>query len=313
MNREKLNQTANRLSSLLASAIEIYDSRDALFAHIKNDEQKSISEKIDIMERAIQLIRINNRCLENKLDFDEFVQGSISIESEKLIYSPPPKFKRNRPGTPPIYLQPKLLIYLLYRNSSGKQKIYDIIENFIKLIWNQLKILDFENTKTGVMRCFTNTRFAANTLRDYGMLEFTKKEAFKTWTLSFTGTMVALKFLRDNEWEKPVYVEKYSTDLHPNIKSAFKRLREYNDFVDTLTISSKADAKISVDHQEGLKSTHELLKKYHSILKNPDLKKSEMKEQCSNIIVELKNNESIKALFHKLESNFQIGEIKQIS
>ena len=95
-------------------------------------------------------------------------------------------------------------MYLLYRHNNKEQKVYDIIENFIKLIWNQLKLLDFEKTKTGVMRCFTNTRFSANKLREYGMLKFTKHEAYKTWVLSFTGIMVASKFLKDGEWGKPL-------------------------------------------------------------------------------------------------------------
>ena len=35
------------------------------------------------------------------------------------------------------------------------------------------------------------TRFAAQTLRDYGLLKFAKGDAYRTWKLSFLGIAVA--------------------------------------------------------------------------------------------------------------------------
>ncbi len=154
------------------------------------------------------MLRIEKRQLNNNLAFSDFIQGNLEFKNNQIHFTPPLKPRTRGFGTRPVYLQPKLLIYLLFRHGKSDNQVYDIIKNFVRVIWDDLDDLDFEKTKTGVFRCFTNTRFAANTLRDYGLLKFTKKEAFKTWVLSFTGVMVASKFVRDGAWHKPLFVSK---------------------------------------------------------------------------------------------------------
>ena len=130
-----------------------------------------------------------------------FTQGNVQVGDGGLHFIAPKKIERYGSGTPPIQLQPKLLLYLFYRNFGGEMQVYDIIDTFIKLIWDQLTLLDFKKTQTGVTRRFTNTRFAANTLRAYGLLKFTKREAYKTWMLSLSGLLVASALAAKGNWE----------------------------------------------------------------------------------------------------------------
>jgi hypothetical protein len=176
----------------------------------------NLQDKLDILERALESLRIDCRWLENKLPLEIFIQGHTHKEQNTLSYWFPSKHASLGSGTPPIQLQPMLLLFLIIYHKESYQ-IYDIISNFINKIWDQLEFLDFKKTKTGVVRCFTNTRFAAHTLRDYGFLKFTRNEAYKTWTLSLPGFLVASKVLYKFKgmWELPEFEKWESFDLHP--------------------------------------------------------------------------------------------------
>jgi len=313
MNKDDFKKKADELANFMDSLIKIHGKpyfQRTLFED--HEKQNELALKLDVFERAIELVRIRLRCLNNELDFDKFIQSEISAKSDHLFYRDPISFERNRLGTAPIHLQPKLLMYLLYRHNNKKQTVYNIIENFIKLLWNQLELLDFEKTKTGVMRCFTNTRFSANKLREYGMLKFTKQEAYKTWVLSFTGIMVASKFLKDGEWGKPLYIAEYSSDLHPGIRSSFKSLKNYDEFIETLMFVAKPETKLIKENSIGTKKTHELLSAYHSLLKNPDITKKEKKKRCTSILEEFENDKDVMNLFEKLSLDLKVGDLKQL-
>ena len=225
MENGKLKEILEVLSGISENHIKIAESdyQQSLFDTLGSEptDKVSLSAKLDLIERILEMLRIKNRQLNNNLAFSDFIQGSLEFKNNQICFTPPLKPKARGFGTRPVYLQPKLLIYLLFRHGKSDNQVYDIINNFVRVIWDDLDVLDFEKTKTGVFRCFTNTRFAANTLRDYGLLKFTKNEAFKTWVLSFTGVMVASKFVRDGAWQKQLFINKYTTDLHPAIKDSF--------------------------------------------------------------------------------------------
>jgi len=82
------------------------------------------------------------------------------------------------------------LLCFLFANYGKYDMIFTIINNFLLYQRSSLSLGDFETTKTGVTRFFTNTRFAARALREGGLLKFTKKEAYKTWELSVIGLIV---------------------------------------------------------------------------------------------------------------------------
>ena len=150
--------------------------------------------KIALIENLLQALKYKHKVIEPAMTFEEFVESDISVNGGLIKLSAPIRKINSGSGTAPLLLQPKLLMHLLLFHKQA-YAVYDIIENFIHRVWDQLELLDFKRTRTGAMRCFTNTRFAAHTLRDYGLLQFTKREAYKTWTLSLPGFIVASRVL----------------------------------------------------------------------------------------------------------------------
>ena len=163
----------------------------------------SLSAKLDVLERAIDEWRFQTDNPRNGLSIDEFLQCDLLFDNNQFAISLPDTFSNLGAGTSAIHFQPRLLVFLLLHHRNGLT-ILQIIERFIGKIRSQLKLLDFKKTQTGVTPCFTNTRFAANKLRDYGLLKFTRKEAYKTWVLSLPGFLVASRLLeRRIDWSLP--------------------------------------------------------------------------------------------------------------
>jgi len=259
----------------------------------------NVKSKIDFLERALELLRINIKYLDNNLDFEEFIQGQIFLEDKRLKYTSPQNRLPLDSGTKPILLQPKLLMFLLL-NHKKAFRIYDIIDNFIYEIWEQLKIVDFKKTKTGVTRCFTNTRFAANTLRDYGLLKFTKKEAFKTWTLSLYGFLVASKVIQNNPtWDLSSIDRKHSFDLHPDILKSSLDIKTYDDFVNRLAAICKPKIELELFNtfEDVLKEAYSILDGYWESTRNPNLSKKERQEESFNRIKKLETHPNIEEFY----------------
>jgi hypothetical protein len=112
-----------------------------------------VALKIDIIERLLELLRREQKHFENRVSFERFIQGSICVDADCLHYYFPVKTQLMHSGTPPIRLQTKLLLFLLLHHRSA-YRIFDIIDTFIRTIWEQLEPLDFKKTRTGVTRCF---------------------------------------------------------------------------------------------------------------------------------------------------------------
>jgi len=242
---------------------------DVFISNRTND----ITTKIDFLDRALELLRYKNKHLENKLEFEIFIQGQVFKNDGNIAYTSPEKYLPVDSGTRPIRLQAKLLMFLLL-NHNKSFEVYRIIENFIHEIWDQLTFLDFKKTKTGVTRCFTNTRFAANTLRDYGLLKFTKKEAYKTWTLSLFGFLVAADVLDKNlDWELSSVNKDYRFALNRDILNSCNDLKSYDDFVKKLQSicnpSSFYDIYQTFDYV--FKEAFQLLDSYLEIIKDRKL------------------------------------------
>ena len=256
--------------------------------------------KIDFLERALEQLRIENKYLDNKLEFNEFIQGKIFLQDGKLNYETPPRIQSVGAGTTPIQLQAKLLMFLLLNHKKAYQ-VYDIIENFVIEIWDQLSLEDFKRTRTGVTRCFTNTRFAANTLRSYGLLNSTKKEAYKTWTLSLYGLLVASKMVQEDlNWRLTEIDKKYTSDLHPDILDAANTLKTYDDFVNRLAAvcESKKSDGVFKTFDSILKEAYKILDEYRRIIRNTELSKKDRQTESKSSIKQLENLPDIDE-FHK--------------
>ena len=244
--------------------------------------------KIDLLERLLELLRGEQKYFENELSFERFIQGSISIGKDGLHYTFPEDLELVGSGTPQINLQTKLLMFLLLHHRSAYQ-VFDIINNFIKTIGRELEPLDFKKTRTGVTRCFTNTRFAANSLRAYGLIKFTRKEAYKTWTLSLPGFLVASKVLSDNNWVLPKSEKIYGSDLHPDIHKAYIDLQTYDKFVERLASVCKNDVEVFETFGPILRRAYSLMGKYWHALRNENITLNERKKKSLKLLSKLEN------------------------
>jgi hypothetical protein len=159
-----------------------------------------IGEKLDVLERLIQFVRYFNSEKENRLEYTDFLKLNFGYYDDNQFrcigVREETQFRKRKPSD----YQLPLLIFLLINYPRPKQ-VLDTIKNFVSEIQHYLSPLDFETTKTGVLRCFTNTRFAAGTLRDWGLLRFAKEKGVRTWRLSFLGILVA-SVVYSPEWRK---------------------------------------------------------------------------------------------------------------
>ncbi len=239
---------------------------------------KEICLKIDLLERSLELLRIKHHHLENNVPFEEFIQGEIEGDISSLHFHAAEKLRDLGSGTQPRILQPRLLVFLLLHHRQA-YRVYDIIDNYIRNIWNQLQVVDFKRTQTGVFRCFTNTRFAANTLRDYGLLKFTKQVAFKTWTLSLSGFLVASKLVQEKTWNLPEYNPDHKHDLHEKVLKATLELDTYDKFVARLAAVCEPEKDLFSTFEKVLKEANRLLTVYWKNIHDMALTQKERKEK----------------------------------
>ena len=146
-----------------------------------------IDAKVALLSYAMDELQRSRSVKKPPVRFEEYVQCERFADLGTLWFTAPKHFEDNGTGTAPIRLQAPLLLFLLIHHHQ-KRPVFDLIGRFIDKVTPRLKPLDFKKTKTGVTRCHTNTRFAANVLRKYGLLKYTQREAFKTWELSIAGS-----------------------------------------------------------------------------------------------------------------------------
>jgi hypothetical protein len=183
----------------------------------KSPSDDTFENKIDLLERLIELARFSKNYTNNNIRLEQLRLFDLDfIENGKMMVLPGKNhdflFLSVDPKKPEE-LQILLLIFLLVYDKS-KIGVYPLIEKFIQEILSYLNPLDFEKTATGATRCFTNTRFAANSLRYYGLLKCTREDKYKTWRLSFLGLLVA-SFLYDSYWRSKVVVQMHNYKKGP--------------------------------------------------------------------------------------------------
>ncbi len=265
---------------------------------ISYDESKGLKNdfrtKIDLLERAIQLVRFHVGENENQLNYSDFLQLNISFGSDKIIFLP-----FSDPDSQNLYnvlvephkpseFQIPLALHLLVNHGKNKP-VYDIIDSFISDIKPYLNPLDFDKTQTGVIRCFTNTRFAASGLRDQGLLKFTRKEAFRTWELSFVGILAA-GFLYYENW-RDLNQDDYRFDPWRTIDNAIQLLANLpkDDFVKTLALlcdHAKNDDELLSSYGDKLKSIHPMIRRY-SLMVREEKEGLQKRKRIAEVVAEI--------------------------
>ena len=262
------------LGDLLDSLIDVSDPRGHLSV-------SDLPARIDFLDRAIQVWRFHNRHDNNEVPFETFIQSQLLVDDGRIRFAVPETVDGLGSGTPATRLQPRLLMFLLLYHRD-KYPIYDIIEKFIEKVRGDLTVLDFKKTQTGVTRCFTNTRFAANKLRDYGFLRYTEKEAFKTWVLSLPGLLVASRVIeKSKNWSIDDNESLRARDVHPDVLDAADGLKTFDQFVSQLQFICGPNLEVFETFSDVLKNAFRLLPGYWDALRDEKLTQAERKEETT--------------------------------
>lgn len=174
-----------------------------------DSETRSLAQRLDVLGRIIELLRLQAGEIGNRLSMKELLETGLGVA-------------RDTTGTPRIRvgtmfgkpfdpseeraeseLQIPLLLFLLqdYRKS---RRIRDTLAEFFQAVHSCLSPKDVETTQTGVTRIVTTTRGAARTLYDHGLLSRSQQTEFKRWELSILGILTAaVLFKNGNRLELP--------------------------------------------------------------------------------------------------------------
>lgn len=158
-----------------------------------------ISRKLDVLQRVVELLRLQDGVMENRLPMRDLLASGIEVSpwasgALRLSVGVGPTFDKDsgRPapgGRTQGELQVPLIRYLL-RGYWAPRRINDLLVEFLGEIRPWLSTDDVESTRTGVMRVMTTTRSAARSLRLHGLLTDSARTAHKTWELSVLGLLV---------------------------------------------------------------------------------------------------------------------------
>lgn len=256
----------------------------------------SIGSRIDFLEMLAATLRYRHRHFEHQVEFETFIQCDVTAD-DRIVCSAPEYYCDISTGTPPVLLQPDLLIFLMLFDKE-EYRVIDIIERFIRHphVYSKLSVEDFKKTETGVTRCFTNTRFAAKNLREYGFLKFTKVEAYKTWRLTIAGFVAAAVLLkRQRQPNRRAPRESLGRPLHLEIWDVWAQIQDYRAFVSVLASICKPNIDLFEKGKPLLHYAHRLLSDYWTALTDIHTTAEERRRLCMRCIDQLENQPAIEA------------------
>lgn len=272
-------------------------------------DRKAARRRADILERTLELWRIRNRCIENELTMEEFLSGSVKGKDGRVVFCRGQVQRDGGSGTPPIRLQTPLLLYLLFCHSRPPY-ILDIIRGFIEKVWDHLEAVDFKRTQTGVLRCYTNTRFAANALRDYGLLKFTRREAYKTWVLSLPGFVVASKLMGEEyKWLLPREERCSGVVLATAVQRAWDEVKDFDAFVVRLAAVCRPDVAVFKTFNDVLREAYKLLDKYWAVIGSRATKLAERRQVSAGYMRQLDNLQGIDEFYREFSASLNIQRL----
>jgi|ERR1051326_4365596 hypothetical protein len=278
---------------------------DSLISATDLDGANMIRQKMELLSLSIDDWKASHGFFDNQVTFEEYSKSEIYIDVGHLHFDGQPKLPNPGSGTPPYKLQPLLLLHLLISHRK-KYQVYEIITSYIKWIQEDLEPADFKKTQTGVIRCFTNTRFAANVLRSYGLLKFSQKEAYKTWVLSLAGFTVASRMLQSNKWTLEMGIGRTAREIHPFIEFAWGPENTYDEFVSTLAFVCKPNLDIFVTFKPMLSEAYKLLNEYWKKLADSTIKKVDRRKECYDRIHTLEAHPDIERFYQEFSDAINV-------
>jgi hypothetical protein len=273
----------------------------------------AVGLKIELLALTLDKLKHARKQKGEQITFEEFEQSMLLADIDRLVVAAPEHVTQLGTGTEPIRLQSPLLLFLLIHHRE-RFEVLRIIELFIEKIWGGLTFLDFKKTRTGVTRCYTNTRFAAHVLRDYGLLKFTQKEAYKTWELSLAGFLVAADLLDTKRkdgmsWKIPHHKKQENFDLLPEIRCACDKITTYDQFVGRLASLCQPDVSVFKTFDAALKKAFALLPGYWATLKNPNLTQQERREASLGRVKQLEHEGITDAFYAEFSECIKINDL----
>lgn len=276
-----------------------WDIEGFLASTFTSDQNLTLEQQIDILSFLVDVLRYRAKHYETEMPFEHFVQGCIAEDDGTWRYVPPARLRETTSGIPPVQYQPDLLLFLLFHHQE-KYAIYDIIRLFIDWCHEKLSVIDFKRTQTGVLRCFTNTRFAAATLREYGLLKFTDVEAYKTWTLSLTGFVAGSWLLQQRLRRRHPQFYYALPAVHKDIIAACNAVEDYDSFLCQLTFICAPNVELFKTFRPFLKEAYKLAEDYWKALQNRSLKQEERRKLCFKIAAELEGRADATEFYSEL-------------
>jgi hypothetical protein len=276
-------------------------------------QKPEIDVKIAVLSFALEQLKHERRAPEGLVEFEEFTQCQVFPDTTKLVVSAPKSIKQVGTGKAAIQLEAPLLLFLLLHHRE-RFPVYDIIRLFIEKIRDELDYVDFKKTRTGVTRCFTNTRFAAKVLRAYGLLKFTEREAYKTWELSLTGFLVAADIFQTRcasktPWGVPSHKKEFNYDLLLEIRQAWDAIQCYDQFVQRLASLCKPDAEVFTAFKPALQKAYALLSGYWTTLSNPNLSQVKRQKASMEYVKQLEEEGITDEFYYEFAQCLQINEL----
>lgn len=164
----------------------------------------SIENKLHQMEQNHQLHHLDNSIISDSV-VDSFSREiPLKSQNEKSKEDGTFEFRNYLRG---LDYQYWLLIYLLLKNNEilkGKIILHKIIDMFIGRIKDEsFQYEDIKITSSGATRCKTNLRFAINSLRKAGLVNYVDERYKQSWTLTYLGYFTAASFLNDPDPNRP--------------------------------------------------------------------------------------------------------------
>jgi len=289
---------------------------------VTDDIKDTTANRIRILEKLIDLYRFHSADPEIKISLKDVLNLELDFVTDgkiRIIGKKPQSIDKS--FLRPHDLELPLLLFLLVYEEGGD--IYSVITSFIEEIKPILKPLDFEKAKVGAPRCFTNTRFAAQTLRDYGLLKFARGDAYRTWKLSFLGIAVA-SLIYHPDWRSDfkrtdyaLYGHEYSK-LPRTISTAINLICNRDEFVRKIGDVVRSSKVSTPFTSQALKDLHELIGRYKNAIQN-DYELIVKDKMAIKIISEMEKRESIakvmaefKTAYEMKDFNKKINELWQI-
>lgn len=263
---------------------------------------EAVDAKLDVLGYVVDRLKRGRKAKGPTYSFERYVHARHDVIDNVLFLVPSNVRQDLGKGFSPVQLQVPLLLFLLIHHRD-RHNVLDIIDLFTGRLANQFKDVDYKRTDTGVIRCYTNTRFAAKHLRDFGLLRYTHKEAYKTWELSLIGLLAASVIFHeragnDEPWQIPSKELNTVTGISEEVLTALQAVHDYKTFVERLSRICEPRTDLFGTFGPALERAFKLLPGYVQELGSKDIKEADRRKLGPRFIKQLEQ-EGIDDKFHE--------------